>query len=78
MKLAQMTAVAFAALLASSVALAASPPKFKQADTNGDGFVDEAEYTASKAKAKFAKLDKDKDGKLSKKEYNTIFEEECE
>jgi opacity protein-like surface antigen len=79
MKIAQLTAAAFAALLASSVAFAAAqPPKFNKADANGDGFVDEAEYTASKAKAKFAKLDKDKDGKLSKKEYNVIFEEECE
>ena len=78
MKLTQLTVTACAALLASSVALAAEPPKFKKADANGDGTIDAAEYKATKAEAKFAKLDKDKSGSLSKKEYEVIFEEECE
>ena len=78
MKVTQLTLTAGTALLASSVAFAAEPPKFKKADSNSDGFLDAAEYKATKAEAKFDKLDKDKDGKLSKKEYSAVFEEECE
>ena len=78
MKLTQLTVAACAALLASNVAIAAEPLKFKKADTNGDKVLDEAEFKASGAKAKFAKLDKNKDGKLQRKEYDVIFEEECE
>lgn len=78
MKMFQLTAAACAALLASSVAVAAEPKSFKKADANGDKVIDEAEFKASGSKAKFAKLDKNKDGKLDKKEYNVIFDEECE
>ena len=78
MKMTQLTLTACAAMLASSIALAAEPPKFKKADANGDGSLDAAEYKATKAEPKFAKLDKDKNGSLSKKEYSAVFEEECE
>lgn len=78
MKMTQLTLTACAAMLASSVALAAEPPKFKDADSNGDGAISADEYKATKAKQEFAKLDKDKNGSLSKKEYSAIFDEECE
>jgi hypothetical protein len=68
---------AAAAVLASSVAIAA-PASFKKADANGDGSVDTAEFAASGVKGKkFEKLDKDGDGKLSKKEYSAALDEDC-
>lgn len=77
MKMTQLTLAAAAALLASSVAFAA-PAKFDKADANGDGSVDAAEFANSGIKKKFEKLDKDKDGKLSKKEYSAALDEDCE
>ena len=77
MKLSKITLVT-AALLATSVAFAA-PKSFKAADTNADGSVDAAEFAASGVKDKtLAKLDKDGDGMLSKKEYSAALEEDCE
>ena len=68
-----------------SAALAADPkpkvPDFKKADVNGDKVIDEAEFapaTAAGVKKTFADLDKDKDGKLSRKEYSVILSEDCE
>lgn len=67
-----------AALLASSLAFAA-PLSFKKADANGDGSVDADEFAASGVKGKtMADLDKDGDGKLSKKEYSVVLDEDCE
>ena len=40
--------------------------------------MDATEYAASGAKKEMAKLDKDGDGKLSKKEYSALFDEDCE
>ena len=77
MKYKQLTIAACAALLVSTAALAA-PIKFKAADVNADGFVDAAEFAKSGVKQELTKLDKDKDGKLSKKEYSVVLEEECE
>jgi hypothetical protein len=78
MKTTQVTLVALAALLTSSLAFAA-PLKFAKADANGDGGVDAAEFANSGVKGKkFEKLDKDGDGKLSKKEYSAALDEECE
>jgi len=77
MKISQLTLAAAAALLASSVAFAATP-SFKKADTNGDGMVDAEEFAATKVKRKFEKLDKNGDGKLDKKEYSVVLEEDCE
>jgi ornithine cyclodeaminase/alanine dehydrogenase-like protein (mu-crystallin family) len=37
-----------------------------------------AEFAASGVKKKFEKLDKDGDGKLSKKEYSAALDEDCE
>ena len=65
------------ALLGSSVALA-EPAAFKKADANGDGMIDSAELAKSGVKKKLAELDVNKDGKLSKGEYEIVFEEECE
>lgn len=68
--------------LASSVAIAeAEIPEFKKADANGDGFVDAKEFEAAKAagvKKSVGELDKDKDGKLNKKEYEVILDADCE
>ena len=76
MKTTRLT-LAIAALLASSLAFAA-PLSFKKADTNGDGSIDAAEFEASGVKKKMAELDKDGDGKLSKKEYSAALDEDCE
>ena len=78
MKMTQLTVAACAALLASSVAMAAGPLKFKKADVDGDKALSMEEFKNSGAKAKFKKLDKNKDGVLSRKEYDVIFEEDCE
>jgi len=77
MKVTQMTLAAIAAVFASSVTLA-EPPKFQAADANGDGGVDAAEFAATKIEKDFKKLDEDGDGKLSKGEYATALEEDCE
>ncbi|HPQ24613.1 MAG: hypothetical protein H6956_08840 [Chromatiaceae bacterium] len=77
MKMTKMTLAAAAALFATSVAVAA-PMKFVKADANGDGAVDAAEFAASGMKKDMAKLDKDGDGKLSKKEYSAGMDEDCE
>lgn len=77
MKLTQLSLTAAVALLASGAAFAA-PPKFDAADTNKDGAVDTTEFAATKIKKKFEKLDKDGDGKLSKKEYSAALDEDCE
>ena len=77
MKMTKITLTAAAAMLASSVALAA-PPKFDAADANADGGVDAAEFAATKIEKKFPELDKDGDGKLNKDEYAAALEEDCE
>jgi hypothetical protein len=78
MKMTQVAIAAAAALLLSSAALAA-PAKFAKADANGDGAVDATEFAESGVKnRKFENLDKDGDGKLSKKEYSAALEEDCE
>jgi Ca2+-binding EF-hand superfamily protein len=76
MKSVQMLTLATAALLASSLALAA-PPTFSKADANGDGVVDAEEFAASGIERKFEKLDKNGDGTLDKKEYAAVFDEDC-
>lgn len=79
MKKTVLIPVAAAAILASSVAFAAEgPPKFKAADTNGDGAVDATEFAATKLKRDFSKLDKDGNGSLNEKEYKAALEEDCE
>ena len=65
------------ALLGSTAALA-EPVSFKKADANCDGIVDSDELAKSGVKKKLAQLDVNKDGKLSKAEYEIVFEEECE
>lgn len=77
MKTTNLALVALAALLTSSLTFAA-PAKFDKADANGDGFVDASEFAASDMKKDLAKLDKDGDGKLSKKEYSAGLDEDCE
>lgn len=72
-----MIALATAAtLVVASVASAA--PIFKDADTNGDGSLDAAEFAATKLDRKFEKLDKNGDGVLNKEEYRAALDEDCE
>jgi len=72
-----MLLTAFSAALFAA-AVTAAPPKFDKADTNGDGHVDATEFAASGVKKELAKLDKDGDGKLTKKEYSAALDEDCE
>lgn len=56
-------------------------PEFVKADADGNKFVDEKEFAVTRAagvKQSFAKIDENKDGKLSKDEYSILLEEECE
>lgn len=65
----------------STAVIAAEIPTFEKADADKSGFVDDKEFAPAKdagAPKSFADLDKDEDGKLSKKEYSVILEEECE
>jgi len=77
MKKTSIILAATAALLASSIAFAATP-SFKKADTNADGMVDASKYAAIKSERKMADLDKNGDGNLDKKEYSALFDEDCE
>jgi len=64
-----------------AVVFAEETPTFKEADADESGFVDDKEFvktTEAGIKKTLAELDKDEDGKLSKKEYSVILEEECE
>ena len=71
--------VAIAAALLVSGAAFAEPLSFKKADANSDGMLDASEFANSGVKdRKMEKLDKDGDGKLSKKEYSAALEEDCE
>ncbi len=65
----------------STAVIAAEIPTFKKADADESGFVDDKEFvqaTDAGVKKSLADLDKDSDGKLSKKEYSVILEEDCE
>lgn len=73
--------LAAAVLFAGGSALAAEIPKFKAADADGSGFVEEAEFAKAQeagVETAYAELDKDGDGKLSKEEYAVILGEDCE
>ena len=77
MKKIHLTVTALAVVLASGMAMA-EPKEFKKVDANADGMVDSAEFANSGVEKPMAELDKNKDGKLSKKEYEVVLEEECE
>ena len=73
--------IASVMLIASGSVMSAEIPKFKAADADSSGFVEEAEFAAAQeagVKEGFAELDKDGDGKLSKEEYAVVFGEDCE
>ncbi|MGD8557344.1 MAG: hypothetical protein PVJ14_08315 [Chromatiales bacterium] len=73
--------MASALLIASGSVMSAEIPKFKAADADSSGFVEEAEFTGAEeagVKETFAELDKDGDGKLSKEEYAVVLGEDCE
>lgn len=75
MKITPIILATCAALLFSTAALA-EPKEFPKADANGDGIIDMDEFAKSGVEEKkFAELDKDKDGKLSKEEYSAALEE---
>lgn len=65
MRLALFTAtLATAAIAAACFAQGTPPPKMMRADTNGDQAISKAE-TIAQAEARFARLDKDGDGKVT-------------
>lgn len=66
MKKKLIVTTAFAALMVSGLAIA-QPRGFKAADANNDGNITRAELVAHLDK-RFAKLDKDADGKITKEE----------
>ena len=69
MKLTPMILATCTALLLSTAALA-EPKEFKQADANGDGIVDKAEYSkAGFEDMSFKEADLDENGSISKEEY---------
>ncbi len=73
--------IAFAMMIASGSVMSAEIPKFKDADADGSGFVEEAEFAGAQeagVKESYAELDKDGDGKLSKEEYAVVLGEDCE
>ncbi len=73
--------IASAMLIASGSVMSAEIPKFKDADADASGFVEEAEFAGAQeagAKQSYAELDKDGDGKLSKEEYAVLLGEDCE
>lgn len=76
MNITKLTLLA-AVLFASSAVLAAEKPKFEAADTNGDGTVDAAEFSATGIDKDFGELDADGDGSLNKDEYAAALEEDC-
>ncbi len=78
MKKTQLNVAAVAAILASSVALAADePPDFAGADKNGDGAVDAAEFNATGLEGEFGNVDTDGNGTLNEEEYQAAVEGEC-
>lgn len=55
---------------AATAGMAASPPDFKGADSNGDGMVSQAEFTAKGGSDQaFREADANRDGNLSSEEY---------
>ncbi|MEW6359933.1 MAG: EF-hand domain-containing protein [Planctomycetota bacterium] len=50
-------------------------PRFKELDTDGDGFVTLAEYKAFLNKAALKMLDRDGDGKISQSEFNKLYQD---
>ena len=78
MKMTRLIAAAAAAILASSVALAADePPNFKAADTNGDGAIDAAEFKATGLDGVFENADTDGNGTMNEEEYQAVLDGEC-
>jgi Ca2+-binding EF-hand superfamily protein len=51
----------------------APSPRFKELDTDGDGFVTLAEYKAFLNKAALKLLDRDGDGKISQREFHQLY-----
>lgn len=81
MKVTKIVVLAGALALTSGATYAAEVPDFKKADVNADKAIDASEFEAAKAagvKKTLEELDKDKDGKLSRKEYSVILDADCE
>jgi hypothetical protein len=50
-------------------------PRFKELDTDGDGFVTLAEYTAYLNRTALKQLDRDGDGKISQREFHQLYKD---
>lgn len=77
MKMSKLIVAASTLLLASTAFAADGPPEFAGADSNGDGFVDKAEFDAAELEMDFSEFDADKDGKLNPQEYEEAVNSEC-
>ena len=67
--------------LMSTSAMAAEAPDFADMDANDDSSIDTAEFDKAKndgVEMTFAEADADKDGKISKEEYEAIKEPDCD
>jgi hypothetical protein len=53
----------------------ANSPRFKELDTDADGFVTLAEYKAFLNRQALKQLDKDGDGKISQTEFNALYQD---
>jgi hypothetical protein len=53
----------------------APSPRFKELDTDGNGFVTLAEWTAYLNRAAIKQLDRDGDGKISQREFNQLYQD---
>jgi Ca2+-binding EF-hand superfamily protein len=53
----------------------ANSPRFKELDTDADGFVTLAEYKAFLNRTALKQLDKDGDGKISQTEFNALYQD---
>ena len=68
------------AVMSTSV-MAAEAPDFADMDANEDSSIDAAEFDKAKndgVEKTFAETDVDKDGKISKEEYEAIKEPDCD
>lgn len=76
MRILHLSVLSLTTTLFSSIAMA-DPKEFKDADVNGDGFLDAAEFANAGVDDEYKEFDGNGDGKVSKDEYVEKLEE-CE